>query len=409
MNAFQNALKQLQTAADTMQLDGRTLTRLQNPDRIVQVSVPVTMDDGSERIFTGYRVQHSNLRGPYKGGLRYHPNVDLDEVKALALWMTMKTAVVDIPMGGGKGGITVDPKTLSEAELERLTRAFTRTMKDVFGPHRDVPAPDVNTTPQIMEWIADEYGNPAVVTGKPVKEGPEAWTGGSAGRDEATAQGGFYILQALAQKKSLVPTETKVVIQGYGNAGHHFAKLIHDAGYKVIAVSDSRGGIFQPNGLNPKDVMAHKREARTVSGFPGSQDITNEELLALPCDILVPAALESVIHEKNVNQIKAKMILELANGPTTPEADAQLASRKIDVVPDILVNAGGVTVSYYEWDQNLKKEHWSKEDVLKKLQPTMEESFDEIWERAAKFQTTLRTAAFILALERLHAAIEATR
>ena len=420
MNAFQNALRQLKTAAETMDLDTATLERLRQPERIVQVTLPVRLDNGETKIFQGYRVQHSNLRGPYKGGLRYHPNVDLNEVKALALWMTMKCAVVGIPMGGGKGGITVDPQKLSSAELERLTRAFTRSMKDVFGPDRDVPAPDVNTNPKIMAWIMDEYSQivgvstPAVVTGKPLE------LGGSAGREAATGQGGFYVLEELAKKLKLVPKKTTVVIQGFGNVGYRMASFMHKAGYRIIGLSDAKGGIvdLRKVGMDPEHVLHQKQERGLIGNMycigsvcdgTNYKGILNGKLLELPCDILIPAALENQITEKNAGRIKAKVVLELANGPTTPEADKKLAKRKIIVVPDILANAGGVTVSYFEWVQNRTGEYWTEEEVLKKLHPIMRESFNKVWERQIKYKTTLRTAAFILALERLQAAYHATR
>ena len=418
MNAFQNALKQLKAAADTMPLDSTTLEILKNPDRIVEVSLPVRMDNGALKIFTGYRVQYSNARGPYKGGLRYHIKVDLNELKALALWMTMKCAVVGIPMGGAKGGITVDPKKLSAGELERLTRALARAMKDVFGPDRDVPAPDVNTTPKIMAWIMDEYSKiagqstPAVITGKPIA------IGGSAGREAATGQGAYYVIEELAKKLKMQPKKTAVVIQGFGNVGYHMANLMHTAGYRVIGLSDSRGGIvdLRKIGMDPKNVMAQKKSRGMIGEMycigsvcdgTNYKAVSNEKLLEKPCDILIPPALEHQITNKNVSRIKAKIVLELANGPTTPEADEKLRRRKIVVVPDILANAGGVTVSYFEWVQNKQGLYWTEAEVLQKLEPIMRQSFDAIWDRHLKYKTTLRVAAFILALERLQNSIKA--
>jgi glutamate dehydrogenase (NADP+) len=409
MNAFQNALQQLKTAADVMKLDPATLETMKHPDRIVEVSLPMTMDNGAAKVFIGYRVEHSNLRGPYKGGLRYHPQVDLHEVKALALWMTMKCAVVGIPMGGGKGGITVDPKKLSQSELERLTRAFTRAMKNVFGPDKDVPAPDVNTTPKMMAWIMDEYSQlvgqrtPAVVTGKPLE------LGGSAGREAATGQGGYYILDALAKKLKLIPGKTTVIVQGFGNVGYHMASLCHKAGYHIIGLSDSKSGIIDTSraGFDPKKVLTVKQQHGAIGVLVDGKQVktvTNEKLLEYPCDILIPAALENVINGKNAGRIKARVIIEMANGPTTPEADVKLARKKIIVVPDILANAGGVTVSYFEWTQNKTGFYWSEAEVLSKLKPIMDESFAAVWERSERYHTTLRTAAFILALERLQAA-----
>ncbi|OGL68432.1 glutamate dehydrogenase, partial [Candidatus Uhrbacteria bacterium RIFCSPHIGHO2_02_FULL_47_29] len=412
------ALKQLKAAADTMPLDSTTLEILKNPDRIVEVSLPVRMDNGALKIFTGYRVQYSNARGPYKGGLRYHIKVDLNELKALALWMTMKCAVVGIPMGGAKGGITVDPKKLSAGELERLTRALARAMKDVFGPDRDVPAPDVNTTPKIMAWIMDEYSKiagqstPAVITGKPIA------IGGSAGREAATGQGAYYVIEELAKKLKMQPKKTAVVIQGFGNVGYHMANLMHTAGYRVIGLSDSRGGIvdLRKIGMDPKNVMAQKKSRGMIGEMycigsvcdgTNYKAVSNEKLLETPCDILIPAALEHQITNKNVSRIKAKIVLELANGPTTPEADEKLRRRKIVVVPDILANAGGVTVSYFEWVQNKQGLYWTEAEVLQKLEPIMRQSFDAIWDRHLKYKTTLRVAAFILALERLQNSIKA--
>ena len=418
MNAFQNALKQLKIAADAMSLDAAVLEILKNPERVVEVSLPMRMDDGSLKIFTGYRVQHSNARGPYKGGLRYHPKVDLNELRALALWMTMKCAVVGIPMGGAKGGITVDPKKLSAGELERLTRSFTRAMKDVFGPERDVPAPDVNTTPKIMAWIMDEYSKivgqpaPAVITGKPIA------IGGSAGREAATGQGAFYVLEELVKKLKIQPQKTTVAIQGFGNVGYHMAELMHKAGYKIIALSDSQGGIvdLRRRGMDPKNVMEQKHSRGLIGNMycigsvcdgTNYKAVANGKLLEIPCDILIPAALEHQITGKNAGRLKAKIVLELANGPTTPEADEKLKRKKIVVVPDILANAGGVTVSYFEWVQNKQGLYWSEAEVLKKLEPVMRQSFSAIWERHLKYNATLRVAAFVLALERLRDSIQA--
>lgn len=412
MNVYDNALAQLQAAAEAGDINSDTLTLMREPERTVEVSVPIRMDDGRLEIFKGYRVEHSNLRGPYKGGLRFHSQVDINEVKALALWMTMKCAVVNIPLGGGKGGITVDPKILSASELERLTRAFTRAMKDVFGPEKDIPAPDVNTNAQIMSWISDEFEKiwgqpqPGVVTGKPLDKG------GSEGRDTATADGGFFVLEEYAKAHNIKPEETTVIIQGFGNAGYNMAKLLYEAGYIIIGLSDSHGGIvdLRKQGMNPENVMARKQEQGMIGGMycEGSvcddknyKAVTNEELLIEECDILIPAALENQITKDNAANINAKVILELANGPTTPEADEILANRNIPVIPDILANAGGVTVSYFEWLQNQNNEHWSREEVKTKLQPIMQGAFKEILKIARDKNTTLRTAAFINALYRL--------
>ena len=412
MNAYQTALKQLGAAAKLMNLDQAVHERLRHPDRVVEVSLPIRMDNGRLKIFTGYRVQHSNMRGPYKGGLRYHPQVDLNEIKALALWMTIKCAVVGIPMGGSKGGIRVDPKKLSAAEVERLTRAFTRAMSNVFGPDRDIPAPDVNTTPAVMAWIMDEYSQivgeptPAVVTGKPLA------IGGSAGREAATGMGGYYILEELAMKLKINPHKTSVIIQGFGNVGYHMATIFHQAGYRLVGVSDSRGGVVDVSGqgFDPAMAMTIKKEKGAVSALADGKKwkaVTNEKILEEPCHILIPAALENVINKKNAGKIKAKIIFELANGPTTEEADIKLAKRGILVVPDILANAGGVTVSYFEWVQNKTGLYWAEAEVLAKLRPIMREAFAAVSRRAQKYQTTLRLATFILAMERLEEAYRA--
>lgn len=394
-NAFDSALAQIHRAAKEADFSEDLLDLLSHPMREVHVAIPVKMDDGKQMIFEGFRMQHNNWRGPYKGGIRYHQNVDEFEVKALATWMTFKTAVVGIPMGGGKGGVTVDPKELSEGELERLTRGWVRAMKGVIGPEIDVPAPDVNTSPREMEWIADEFGNPAVVTGKPIE------AGGSAGRGTATATGGFYVFLELKEKLGIDPASARVAIQGFGNAGQVFAQICAREGIKVIAVSDSRGGVLNPDGLDIEALARHKQETRAVAGFDGAQEISNDEILELDCDLLVPAALENVITKENAGNIHAKAILELANGPTTPEADDILFEKGIHIVPDILANAGGVTVSYFEWEQNMKGETWSEEDVDVKLKNIMVENANEVWKRKEMYNTDMRRGAFILALERL--------
>ncbi|MEK7102002.1 MAG: Glu/Leu/Phe/Val dehydrogenase [Patescibacteria group bacterium] len=401
MSAFQNAMQQLDSAAEIAGIDPAIVDALRTPEHIREFDIPVQMDDRTQKVFKGYRVQYNSWRGPYKGGIRYHQNVDVDEVKALGFWMTIKTAVANIPMGGGKGGVTVNPKELSEGELERLTRGYVRAGVDFFGPERDVPAPDVNTTPQMMAWFADEYCalRPgatcrAVVTGKPVE------AGGSEGRGTATAQGGFYVLLAALEKLGMPVTGTRVAIQGFGNAGAIMAELCHAAGMKIVAVSDSQGGI-KDGGLDPRAVLDFKKQHGTVVGFPGTQTISNEQLLETECDVLVPAALENVITKDNAANIHAKIILELANGPTTPEADEMLKERGVTVVPDVLANAGGVTVSYFEWDQNIKEEHWTETEVFEKLKPIMIDNFNALWELGVTQQVPLRTAAFVVALKRL--------
>lgn len=403
-NPFENALLQLSRANAAKPFPADLIERLTHPNREIRVSIPVRMDDGSLRVFEGYRVEHNNARGPYKGGIRFHRDTDIHEVKALALWMTMKCAVAGIPMGGGKGGVTVDPKTLSKGELERLSRGWVRALSDVLGPQKDVPAPDVNTTPEIMAWMADEFGkitgdtSGAVITGKPLDKG------GSEGRGTATAQGGFYVFDALREKLGL-PEKCRVVIQGFGNAGDHAADLWTKAGHSVIAVSDSKGAIVSDVGLDIDVVTAHKKATGSVVGMAGTRTVSNDELLALECDLLIPAALENQIRADNVSTIRAKAIMELANGPTTPEADDALFARGVAVVPDILFNAGGVTVSTFEWEQNLKGEHWTEADVFAKLKTIMEREANEIFATAQSLGTDLRRAAFVVALGRLEEAM----
>lgn len=397
-NVFENALNQIRRAASLAQINEEVLTLLSIPMREVRVAIPVKMDDGSLHIFEGFRVQHNDWRGPFKGGIRYHHQVDIHEVKALATWMTFKCAVSGIPMGGGKGGVVVNPKELSVAELENLTRGWVRSMTGVIGPEIDVPAPDVNTTPREMDWIADEFGHPAVVTGKTIS------AGGSAGRGTATATGGYYVLETLMEKLFLEPEMRSVAIQGFGNAGRMMAEILHRHEWKVVAVSDSGGGVYNPEGLDITALGAHKDSTRSVQDFAGAKNITNEELLELECGLLIPAALENQINGSNAGKIKARVVLELANGPTTPEADDILRNRGIEVVPDILANSGGVTVSYYEWEQNMKNEVWTESQVDDKLKVAMADAANAVWERKEKYSTDMRRGAFILGLERLQEA-----
>lgn len=403
---FENACAQLNRAGAVRPFGAELRAIVETPQRQIRAALPVRMDDGRLEVFEGYRVQHNNARGPFKGGIRYHADTNLDEVKALALWMMLKCAVVNIPMGGGKGGVTVNPKTLSKGELERLSRAWARAFADVIGPQKDVPAPDVNTTPEIMAWINDEYAqitgdrSGAVITGKPLDQG------GSEGRGTATAQGGFYVFSALRERLNL-PERCRVVIQGFGNAGDHAADLWSAAGHEIIAVADSRGGIVSEHALDLAAVRAHKKATGSVVNFPGTRTITNEELLMLPCDLLIPAALESQLRAENAAGVQAKAVFELANGPTTPEADDALFARGIPVIPDILANAGGVTVSTFEWEQNCKGEHWSEADVFQKLTVIMTREATAIADRAAALHTDLRRAAFIIALERIEEALKA--
>lgn len=403
-NPFDNAMTQLDKVAKIKDFGDEFIFRLRQPDRDIKVSIPVKMDNGSLKIFEGYRVEYNNILGPYKGGIRYHQDTEINEVKALAFWMVLKCAVVNIPMGGGKGGITVNPKELSKGELERLSRGWVQKLSDILGPLKDVPAPDVNTTGEIMAWMADEYGKitgdttGAVITGKPLDKG------GSLGRDTATAQGGFYAFEALKKELGL-EEKCSVAIQGFGNAGANAALIWQRAGHKIIAVSDSRGGVYNPEGLDAIKLAKHKLDTGAVAGFAGSRDITNEELLRIECDLLIPAAFENVITESNAHKIKAGAILELANGPITSAADEILFKKGITVVPDILANAGGVAVSYFEWDQNLKNEHWTELEVFNKLRPIMSDNAAKISTKAKEFNTDLRMGAFILAIERLKANI----
>lgn len=407
MNAYDNALRQLETAAKIMDLNPETLLRLSSPEKINMASLPVRMDNGSLNIYQAYRVQYNNARGPYKGGIRFHPQVDLDEVKALSFWMAIKCAVVDIPMGGGKGGVIVDPKGLSTSELEKLSRMWIRAFRPVIGPDKDIPAPDVYTTPQIMAWMADEFsqleGRPSlgVVTGKPLE------LGGSKGRGTSTAQGGFYVLEAAAKQLGLKEQGLEVAIQGFGNAGSVMAELLFAAGYKVVAVADSGSAIYDADGLDIKELLKYKAETRSVKGFQKSKEISTAELLSLEVDVLIPAALENQITEDNAAEIKAKILLELANGPTTPEADIILFNNKVVVIPDVLANAGGVTVSYFEWVQNLSNNYWSEEEVDKELRERMIPAWQAIWQVGQEHQVNLRTAAFITALERIDKASRA--
>jgi glutamate dehydrogenase/leucine dehydrogenase len=401
---FDHAMNQLERATKLVSFSADFLERLRHPDRQIRVNIPIKMDDGSLRVFEGYRVQFNNARGPYKGGIRFHQDTDIEEVKALAFWMALKCAVANIPMGGGKGGVTVNPKTLSAGELERLSRGWMRALADVVGPRKDVPAPDVNTTPQIMAWMADEYAkitgdaSGAVITGKPLD------AGGSQGRGTATAQGGFYVFEALKDELGL-PDACKIAIQGFGNAGEHAAQIWSQAGHKIVAVSDSRSAVRNENGLDIGALAIHKKTTGAVGGFLGGETFAAEDLLGAECDVLIPAALENQIRADNVSKIKAKVVFELANGPTTPEADDVLFAQGVPVVPDILANSGGVSVSTFEWEQNLKGEKWSEEQVFEKLKAMMQKEAAAILSRSRELKTDLRRAAFVVALERIQEAM----
>lgn len=399
-NPFESALTLLNKAFEILELDQAYWSIFAQPERIIQLSVPYTKDNGQLTVVKGYRVQYNNWLGPYKGGLRFHPQVDMDEVKALSFWMMIKNAVIGVPFGGGKGGLEVNPKQLSLKELESLTRAFTRLLAPNIGPEVDVPAPDVNTNGQIMAWLMDEYGkttghpSQAVVTGKPLDQG------GSEGREEATGLGGFYILEELAGRLSLKKPQT-IAIQGFGNVGYFLASLASKNGYLVVAISDSKGGIYDKAGLDIEKIKQAKSDGKSITESNLGKVITNEELLELPVDILVPAALEGVIAEENADRIKAKIILEMANGPLSAEADEILESKNIMVVPDVLANAGGVTVSYFEWYQNIHNESWQLLDVENKLKDYMIKAFASVWEIKEEKKISLRTAAYVLALQRL--------
>ncbi len=406
LNPFEIAQAQFDIAADHLKLDEGLRSILKTPKRQLIVSIPVRMDDGHIKVFEGYRVQHSLARGPAKGGIRYHPDVTLDEVKALASWMTWKCATVNIPYGGGKGGVRVDPKQLSLGELERLTRRYATEISPIIGADRDIPAPDVYTNSQTMAWIMDTismfHGHTelGVVTGKPLS------LGGSKGRNEATARGCQYTTRAACEVKGMSLKGAKVVVQGYGNAGNIAARLFHEDGAIIIAVSDSKGGIYNERGIDPAAALKFKEENGSVVGFPGCDRITNQELLELRCDVLVPAALENTITLENAEHIRAKIVAEAANGPTTPGADRILHERGIFVIPDILCNAGGVTVSYFEWVQDLYSFFWPEQEVNKYLERTMTSAFKEVHAAADKYRVDMRTGAYITAVARV---AEATR
>lgn len=407
MNAFENAMQQLHKAAKAAKISEDEIEILKAPQKIIQVTFPVRMENGKIRYFKGYRVQYNDVKGPAKGGIRFHPDLDLDEVTALSFWMSIKNSVVNIPFGGGKGGIVINPKEHSQIELEKVSRAFIRSIYRNIGPEVDIPAPDVYTNPQIMGWMMDEYESirgeyaPGVITGKPIS------LGGSRGRDIATAMGGYHVLKEALNVYGMDPSKTKVVIQGFGNAGMNLAKILYENGYRVIAASDSQTGIFSKNGLKITEAIKHKQEKSTLKGFGDCTEITNQDLLELDCDVLVPAAMENVITGKNAENIKAKIILELANGPLTSEADFILKGRNIIVIPDVLANAGGVVVSYFEWAQNNYGYYWFEEEVLERLGARMVAAFKDIYEKAESREISMREAAFILAIQRIIEAAKA--
>jgi len=392
---------QFDIAAEHLKVEPWIIDKIKYPRREFIVRFPLRYDDGHIKLLTGFRVQHNTLRGPAKGGIRYHPDVDLDEVRALAGWMTWKCGVVNIPFGGAKGGVTCDPSTMSQSELERLTRRYIWEISPVIGPDQDIPAPDVNTNPQVMAWIVDTYSVfkgytcPSVVTGKPVE------IGGSLGRLEATSRGVVFVLQEAAKLLKIDLTGATAVIQGYGNVGYHAAELAEEIGIKVKAVADWRGGILNDKGLDTKKVYAHCQKTGSVVNYPEADNITNAQLFELPCDILIPAALEGQITRANAGKIKAKVIVEGANGPTSPFADEILDNKGIFVVPDILANAGGVTVSYFEWVQNVQKLFWTEDDVNQRLQQIMSRAFHEVYDISTREKVNMRTAAYMLAIGRV--------
>jgi glutamate dehydrogenase (NAD(P)+) len=400
-NTWAQALEQLDQAARIMNLDPNVHEVLRNPKRTLIVSVPVRMDDGSVRVFTGFRVHHNTARGPSKGGIRYHPGVHLEEVKALAMWMTWKCAVVGIPYGGAKGGVIVDPKELSRKELEGLTRRYASEILPLIGPERDVPAPDLGTDEQVMAWIMDTYSMnrgfsvPGVVTGKPIA------VGGSAGRASATSRGVMYVTVATLKHLGMPVDEARIVVQGYGKVGAPAVRLLHEQGCTIVGVGDVHGGVYNPRGISPVGLEAYKNETGTVAGYEGGEAVTNEELLALECDVLVPAALERVIDEGNAEGVRCSIVVEAANGPTTPEADELLHDRGIHIVPDILANAGGVTVSYFEWVQDLQAYFWSEDEVNARLRRVMEDAYVDVLELAEDRKVTMRRAATILGVSRV--------
>jgi glutamate dehydrogenase (NAD(P)+) len=406
-NPYQMALKQLEETAKIINLDEGIHKILAKPKRVLTVSLPVKMDDGRIEVFTGFRSQHNDARGPFKGGIRYHPQVTIEEVMALSMWMTWKCAVVGIPLGGGKGGIICNPKNMSTSELERMTRRYAYAISDIIGPYTDIPAPDVYTGGQEMSWIMDTYstlkgnrGEPGLITGKPLP------IGGSLGRTEATGRGLSFTVREAAKKQNINMKEAVVVVQGFGNAGQFAAQLVEEQGAKIIAVSDTQGAIINKNGFKANELIKYKLEKKSIRGFPGATEINNDELLTTECTILIPAALENQITKENASRIKTKIVAEAANGPTTPEADKILYENNILVIPDVLANSGGVTVSYFEWLQNLRREYWSEDEVNNRLDVIMTKAFGEVYDAHQKYNTNMRTASIALAVNRVAEAIK---
>jgi len=406
---LKDAQIQIDNVAKVLKLSKEFTDQLKSINKFIEVSIPIIMDDGSVKVFKGYRSQHNNARGPYKGGLRFHIDVNEDEVKALSMWMSWKTAVINLPLGGGKGGVIVDVRKLSSSELERLSRGFARSLAYDFGARKDIPAPDVNTNGQIMAWMLDEVEKtknikePGTFTGKPI------CLGGSKGREQATGQGGVYVLQELAKEFKLNPKSTTIAIQGFGNVGYWFARLAHELNYKIVAISDSKGGIYNQKGISILDAYNYKKKNGQLQGFANSKSITNKELLELDVAVLVPSALESVINQDNAKDIKSKYILELANGPVSTSADLILEKNNIVVIPDILANAGGVAVSYFEWVQNNSGYYWTKNEVLNKLKPIMSKAYIDSRKEAKMYKASTRIGAYIVAIQRVIEAMQLTR
>lgn len=407
INPFEVALRQLDEAAKLIKLDSGMQQILAHPKRVLTVSIPTKMDNGEIKVFTGFRSQHNDARGPFKGGIRYHPQVTIDEVKALSMWMTWKCAIADIPYGGGKGGIVCNPKEMSEDELERMTRRYAYSIADIIGPYRDIPAPDVYTGGKEMAWIMDTFsalkGNfvqPEIITGKPLA------IGGSLGRNEATGRGLSFTVREAARKLKINMKIATVAVQGFGNAGQFAAQLVEEQGAKIIAASDSKGGIYNKNGLQVGALRKHKEKTGSVAGFPGTKAMSNEDLLETECTIMIPAALENQITKKNAGKVNAKIIAEAANGPTTPEADEILYKNESLVIPDILANGGGVTVSYFEWLQNLRREYWNEDQVNERLDKNITKAFSDVYSTHEKYSVNMRKASTLLAVGRV---VEATK
>jgi glutamate dehydrogenase (NAD(P)+) len=400
-SAWESALQQLDDAARIIDLDPGVHEVLRNPRRTLEVAIPTRMDDGSIRVFTGYRVHHNTSRGPSKGGLRDHPAVTLDEVKALAMWMTWKCSVVNIPYGGAKGGVIVDPKALSRSELERMTRRYASEILPLIGPERDIPAPDMGTNGEIMAWIMDTYSTregysvPGVVTGKPVA------IGGSKGRVSATGRGVSYVTLATLKHLGMAVEDARIVVQGFGNVGNHAVQLLEEMGCIVVGVSDVQGGVYNPNGLSHVGLTTHVRQAGSLAGYEGGEHVSNDELLELDCDVLIPAAIENQLTDENADAVKATVVVEAANGPTTPQADAIFKDRNLLVVPDILANSGGVTVSYFEWVQDIQSYYWDEDEVNERLRKIMERAYVDVLSLSEERKVTMREAATVLGVTRV--------